>query len=220
MNILHTLSFITLLQLSNTRAFRCPDSSKSHPQSQFCSSDFVVKATIQRRNKTLSTSELSVFDMSLRTELKLPSAFLKRPIEEVNRLYIPSNQESMVTAGAKYLVSGRAEKDGIYSDLCNDWVQPWEEVAHRHKSHLRKGTFGKACQCEASVGGNQPSCEKRVDKDQASITSNRDQTLSTLDLLWHCYAKHALCLPNAKSGTCQWSHSRELKACKAVAGKT
>lgn len=122
----------------------------------------VVKATIKSKTNTSTVSqnvEWDVAEIVIKDQMKISPEFGNLTQETLHTLYIPRASsvrgKTELKSGQKYVISGRLETVGdqvrLVVDPCNDWIQLWSDVGHRHKALLRKSKFDLGCGCEVSL---------------------------------------------------------------------
>ncbi|GLV44389.1 Tissue inhibitor of metalloproteases [Carabus blaptoides fortunei] len=163
----------------------------SHPQDQFCTSDFVIVARIR---KELTTDQHRIYKAKVKKEFKL-SEKAKVALKSGRLLTALSGAMCGVQLeiGKVYLITGRVSGLQPYISLCG-LTKPWREVTSRQRKGFRV-IYSRGCDCKISFYSFYPMSKDKCVWDNMS-----------------CQRDHGICLRSPK-GQCNWSKSLDLKKC-------
>ncbi|CAB3221480.1 unnamed protein product [Arctia plantaginis] len=164
----------------------------AHPQTHFCSSDFVIVGRVQKtfRGKDFYDSY----------KVKIRSKYKATPKAEValksGRLLTPS-QESL--CGVKlqpretYVITGRVVHLEAHVHLCG-YISRWRDVTPRQRKGFRL-LYKQGCTCKVHT-------TRRRTKSQNTCVSGFNE----------CYERHGICLHDREQ-RCRWTRAPALTRC-------
>ncbi|XP_023029098.2 tissue inhibitor of metalloproteinase [Leptinotarsa decemlineata] len=166
----------------------------SHPQEQFCKSDFVILARVKRErifNQTFS----KVYKVRVRKEFKVSEkGVLALKSGRLNTPMYDSMCGVQLELGKLYVISGRIFSLRAHVNMCG-MIMPWESLTRRQRKGLRL-LYGHGCSCgiQHCVPGRR--CHHQ--RDSCNWRS-------------HCEEKEGICLRQPKA--CVWARTQALSKC-------
>lgn len=180
--------FLGFLQQNEVYACSC---SRSHPQENYCTSDFVIVARIR---KQFNLNYQKVYKARIRKEFKMSE---KAKIALKSGKLLTAVSDSLCGAGLEvgkvYLITGRVQGLQAYISLCN-FVKPWNNLTNRQRKGFRL-IYSRGCNCLISNMYHLPP--------RKNVCSWNYTT---------CQQNYGICL-QSPSGQCNWSKSIDLKRC-------
>lgn len=163
----------------------------SHPQDQYCQSDFVIVARIRRE---FLTDGNRIYKAKIKKEFKMSE---KAKVALKSGRIITALDGGMcgvrLDVGKVYLITGRVSGLQAHVSLCG-FVKPLRDITPRQRKGFRL-IYGRGCDCKVSYFTRIPQTADRC-------SWNNIQ----------CQRDHGICL-RSPSGLCHWSKSLDLKKC-------
>lgn len=172
-----------------TEACTCaPD----HPQTHFCSSDFVIVGRVQ---KTFRGADFyDVYKVKIRNIFKATSKAVV--VLRSGRLFTAS-QESMCGVHLQpretYVITGNVRHLQAHINLCG-YTRKWRDVTPRQRKGFRL-LYKRGCTCKVHM-------MRRRTKSPNACVANYDD----------CYERHGICLHD-RDGRCRWTRAPALTRC-------
>ncbi|XP_077290644.1 tissue inhibitor of metalloproteases [Arctopsyche grandis] len=172
-----------------------------HPQTQYCSADFVIVATVRRATLSRDQNDMiyklkirKEFKMSEKAKVALKAGMVRSAVHEsVCGVELDRNQT--------YLLTGRIVSLQAQISLCG-YVKPWKSVTPRQRKGFRM-LYKQGCPCRIQQCMNPTYC-KMLKAKHACKWLNPFQS--------KCHHDHGICLIN-KEGVCHWAKARRLTEC-------
>ncbi|OXU20084.1 hypothetical protein TSAR_005955 [Trichomalopsis sarcophagae] len=197
--VLLTACFVTLLAVDQAEGCSCM---YTHPQTHFCSSDFVIVIKVKER---IPMGQDTAYKVKINRKFKLSNESFNDYLYD-GLLYAPS-MDSMCSVhlqvGETYVVAGRIYEGRPRLSLCNLTMR-WSEVSKRQRKGF-KGLYAKGCVCDVSY-------TSFARKGEALHRANGtlcpwEGNPGPMD----CQEKHGICVSN--QGRCFWMPSRPYDLC-------
>lgn len=197
--ILFIVYVTTFLTVENAEGCSC---FYTHPQTHFCSSDFVIVIKVKER---IPLDHETAYKVKINRNFKLSNDSYSNYLYD-GHLYTASIDSVCgvhLEVGETYVVSGRIYEDKPKLSLCN-LVMRWSDVTKRQRKGF-KGLYAKGCMCDVSY----TTFER---KGEALHRANGklcpwEGNPGPMD----CQEKHGICVSN--QGRCFWMPSRPYDQC-------
>lgn len=187
---------IALLALAWRSADSCMCSERdSHPQTQFCNSDFVIVGRVQK--VLMGKGDLTSYKVKIRHYFKAtPKAELAL---KSGRIFTSSSEAmcgKVLQPRETYIIAGRIHHLEAHINICN-YIKKLREVTARQRKGFRL-LYKQGCTCKVHLYWN----SKRRSSSHNTCVAQSDS----------CETKHGICLHNRK-GQCKWTRTPALTRC-------
>lgn len=192
------LTVTTVILLYITVAYGC-SCLPTHPQAQFCNSQFVILARVKRE---FTHNDTRVYKVRIRKELKMTEK--AQVALKSGRLLTPL-WDSMcgvkLETGKVYAIGGRITSLKARINICG-FVQKWDELSQRQRKGLNR-MYKQGCTCGIKRC-RPPHCQKTRDFCTWSTFSFDNQV--------DCERMQGICLRSA-TNKCHWARNKIQTAC-------
>ncbi|XP_014237294.1 tissue inhibitor of metalloproteinase [Trichogramma pretiosum] len=190
---------VVLARINDAEGCSC---SYTHPQTHFCTSDFVLVVKVKER---IPLEHETAYRVKINRKFKLSNESHSQSLLE-GRLYTASMDSVCgvhLNVGETYIVSGRVYEGKPRIGLCN-LVQRWSGVSRRQRRAF-KGLYAKGCMCDVSYTPFERKGEAlhRAKGRLCPWEANPGPT--------DCQEQHGVCVMN--QGRCFWMPSRSYDQC-------
>ncbi|XP_052679999.1 metalloproteinase inhibitor 3-like [Crassostrea angulata] len=133
---------------------------RTHPQEQFCNSDFVVRARILRRTVTDSTEFENVFyTVLIRQNYKRRQYPIRPPVQSIYTASQSASCGASFVIGREYIISGSIQNNRWRTSLCS-FNRETSSLNQFQRNALNFGYYRNNCSCNIRYCGftDDPTC--------------------------------------------------------------
>ncbi|CAH3125738.1 unnamed protein product [Pocillopora meandrina] len=185
-----------------------------HPQEQFCSADFAVRAEVLPKNQSREENhKQSIFEHDLKIyhiykgQEKFPEITIN--ITADNGSFVKAYSVHVeLRSSTEYFLAGSIKKGEILLNQ-RSWIQPWKEVTSEQREGIER-FYGRNCECHIT-----PACFGATDCVQPLKGCQVSHDYHTMQQFYQgCEWRYSYCKKNREATACSWQETAEYRNCR------